>query len=173
MLICWILLKKLLKEYWLEKYPSHTHNYLSYITKADVETVLTGVITSHQHNYLETETDPLFQQYLATVILEPSANNKVPTSKVIAEYVTDYVNRLCYNSIWKLSNIQSYISKYFRIRRRSKFNWNLTKDWCRYLIFFHSFYTLHPEYNRDFIQCCYSNLYIKSWYMIEWYINCL
>ena len=70
---------------------SHTHNYLSYITKADVETVLTGVITSHQHNYLETETDPLFQQYLATVILEPSANNKVPTSKVIAEYVTDYV----------------------------------------------------------------------------------
>lgn len=70
---------------------SHTHNYLSYITKNDVETVLTGVITSHQHNYLETETDPLFQQYLATVILEPSANNKVPTSKVIAEYVTDYV----------------------------------------------------------------------------------
>jgi hypothetical protein len=70
---------------------SHTHNYLSYITKADVETVLTGVITSHQHNYLEAETDPLFQQYLATVILEPSANNKVPTSKVIAEYVTDYV----------------------------------------------------------------------------------
>ena len=70
---------------------SHTHNYLSYITKADVETVLTGVITSHQHNYLETETDPLFQQYLATVILEPSANNKVPTSKVIAEYVAEYV----------------------------------------------------------------------------------
>lgn len=70
---------------------SHTHNYLSYITKSDVETVLTGVITSHQHNYLETETDPLFRQYLATVILEPSANNKVPTSKVIAEYVTDYV----------------------------------------------------------------------------------
>lgn len=70
---------------------SHTHNYLSYVTKNDIETVLTGVITSHQHNYLETETDPLFQQYLATVILEPSANNKVPTSKVIAEYVTDYV----------------------------------------------------------------------------------
>jgi len=83
--------KSMVEEVLVGNITSHTHNYLSSITKADVETVLTGVITSHQHNYLEAETDPLFQQYLATVILEPSANNKVPTSKVIAEYVTDYV----------------------------------------------------------------------------------
>lgn len=41
---------------------SNPNNYISGITKAQVESVLTGLITSHTHNYLSsfTETDPIF-----------------------------------------------------------------------------------------------------------------
>lgn len=75
------LLKKTGKDTWI----LDTSSYITSISKAMVENVLIGNITSHTH----TETDPVFKAALKTT-LTATSDDDVPSSKAVATYVSSY-----------------------------------------------------------------------------------
>ena len=98
--------------------PWTSMGYLTSITKAQVESVLTGLITTHTHNYLSsfTETDPIFTAWNKStgISITKSQISDFPTIPTIPTNVSAFANDTHYTTL-PLSSVVGDDNNYFLV----------------------------------------------------------